>query len=110
MAKVVEQLPLYEEPDYFYVVALEDIAYQLRFYYNERVQRWAIDLSYADNTPIILGEHLAREYPLFLDYEIIGLSGYFYLEPIGKPINETNEHPYEIWKYFNFYYIYDDGE
>jgi hypothetical protein len=110
MAKVVNVLPLYDDSDYFYVVSLEDIAYKIRLYYNERVEAWAIDLAYADGVPIITGESLVRAYPIFLDYKISGLSGYFYLEEIGKPINETNAHPFEIWKYFTFYYIYDDGE
>lgn len=110
MAQIINILPLYADPDYRYTVTLEGIAYMIRLYFNERVQRWAIDLSYADGTPIILGESLVRNYPLFLDYHIDGLSGYFYIEEIGKDMNETNNHFYEIWKYFRFYYIYDDGE
>lgn len=110
MAVVTKNLPLYDDPDYFYVVSLEDIAYQIRLYYNERIKRWAIDLSYADGTPIIVGQSLVRNYPMFEDYDIQGLNGFFYLEEIGKDLNETNENPFEIRKYFRFYYIYDDGE
>ncbi len=110
MARVVNILPLYQDADYSYTVSLEGIAYKIRLYFNERVQRWAIDLFYADGTPIVLGESLVRNYPIFLDYQIEGLSGYFYIEEIGKDINETNKHFFEIWKYFRFYYIYDDGE
>lgn len=110
MAIRAEILPLYPDADYFYITVLEGIAYKIRFYYNERVQRWAIDLRYADNTPIVLGETLVRNYPIFLDYQIEGLNGYFYLEEIGKDINETNNHNFEIWKYYRLYYIYNDGE
>ena len=110
MAQNYEILPLYSDPDYYYVVSLQGIAYKIRFYYNERVARWCMDLSYADGTPIVLGESLVRNFPMFLDYHIEGLTGYFFLEEVGKNINETNNNPYEVWKYFRLYYIYESGE
>lgn len=110
MAEVISLLPLYQDADYSYNVSLEDISYEIRLYFNERMQHWAMDLRYSDGTPVVLGEALVRNYPIYLDYRIEGLNGYFYIEEIGKNINETNEHPFELWKYFRFYYIYDDGE
>ena len=102
-------LPLFQDADYHYVIPLENVAYQLRFYYNERMSQWMVDLSLADGTPLVMGEALTRAYPLFFDYEIPGLTGVFLLDLIGPDMNETRGNPFEIWNYFNLVYIYDDG-
>lgn len=108
MATRVISIPFYRDPDYFYTIALQNVAYTIRFYYNERVERWAMDFSYADGTPIIMGQSLVRNYPMYFDYHIPSLTGYFYVEEIGKSINETEKNTYEIWKYFKMYYIYEE--
>lgn len=98
-------LPLYPDPDYNYFVSLERVSYKLRFYYNERMQQWIMSMYYSDGTPIVLGEAVVDQYPIFLDYAIEP-SGYFWLEPIGKDQNHTIAHPYEIHQYYNLYYRY----
>ena len=102
-------LPLFSEPDYEYIISLERVAYKIRFYYNERMQQWIIDLRYANNDPIILGEALVPRFPIFLDYDI-ELTGTFYLEPIGDFKNETVINPFELNQYYKLYYYWDDGE
>lgn len=102
-------LPLFPEADYEYIISLERVAYKIRFYYNERMQQWIVDLRYADNTPIVLGEALVPEYPLFFDYNL-ELSGMFWLEPIGESINETIINPFELNQYYRLFYWFEDGE
>lgn len=103
-------LPLFQDADYEYVVSLQRVAYKLRFFYIEREERWAIDLRYADNTPIVLGAALVPEYPLFLDYYIEDLTGTFWLEPIGKNKNETVSNPFELNEYYRLFYYFEDEE
>lgn len=102
-------LPLYRDADYQYTMVLERVAYKMRFYYNERMQHWVVDLRYANNEPIVLGEAVVPEYPLFRDY-FTELSGFFWLEPIGRNKNETITNPFELEKYFRLYYFYEDVE
>lgn len=110
MAYHYTNIPLYQEPDYEYIITLERVAVKIRFYFNERMQQWIIDLRYADNTPIVLGEALVPNYPLFADYLLGELSGNFWLEPIGKNQNETVFNPYELNQYYKLFYVYEDEE
>lgn len=107
MAFFRKELPLYADPDYSYVVSLDRIAYRIRFYYNERMQQWVIDLRYANGDPVILGEAVVEQYPMFLDYAT-ELTGYFWLEPIGKNQNETVSNPFHLSKYYKLFYYYEE--
>lgn len=109
---VAVNLTLYNHPNYSFTCSLEDRSYRIRLYYNERMASWVIDLSYSDRTPIILGQRLTPQFPLFLDYNLSGLSGYFHLVPIGKDQNYTSINPLELYRYYELYYVYqvDDGE
>lgn len=98
-------LPLYPDSDYEYTISLERTAYKIRIYFNRRIEQWIIDLSYANNDPIVLGEALVPLYPIFYDYDI-ELSGFFWLEPIGKNQNETVINPFELSQYYKLYYVY----
>lgn len=98
-------LPLHKDPDYYYVVNLEGIAYKLRFYYNTKEKVWALDVRYANNDPIMMSVPLIPNYPIFQDYEM-PFSGFFYLGAVGKEQNETTNNPFEIWKYYKLYYGY----
>ena len=102
-------LPLHSDEDYQYTIALEKVAYNIRLYYNFRMEQWVMDLRYANNEPLVLGVAIVPNYPMLVDY-ILPLSGMFWLEPIGKKQNETITNPFELNKYYNFFYIYDDGE
>ena len=108
METIVLELPLYKDPDYAYIVSLQGRAYKIRLYYNERMSRWIFNLAYADGAPIVTGEALSLEYPLFLDYGVEDLTGYFYLSPIGKKQNNTELHPFELQKYYKLYYVYEE--
>lgn len=101
------KLPLYDSPDYFFTVPLEGTLYKIRLYFNERMQWWMIDLRYANNNPLFLGERLSPNYPLFDDYIKDNLSGFFFLSPKGKYKNQTVRNPYKLSKYYSLYYYFD---
>lgn len=108
MATMQVVVPLFPSADYAYNISFERVAYTLRFYFNERAQQWYVDLRYAGGEPIVLGEAVVDEYPMFLDYGLPEMTGYFWLEPIGKKQNETVNNPLQIWDYYNLYYIYEE--
>lgn len=111
MAQQYVVLPLFEDPDYKYSVALEGEAFTFRAYYNERTLLWHYDLSLEDGAPIILGSALVPSYPIGSEYILTPLTGYFSLVPIGTTNTEKyKEFPFELSQYYNLYYIYDDGE
>lgn len=98
------KIPIYEEWDYEYSVALEGVNYVLRFYYKDRTQTWTMSISYEEGDPIVLGEMLSPKRVIMLD-RIKGLNGFFWMEPISNSINETVINPDKIYKYYNLYYI-----
>ena|SRR5690625_2849372 len=100
------KLALFNSPDYFYTIPLEGVLYKIRIYYNERMKWWMIDLRKANNDPIVLGQRLSPLYPLFENYNIEGMTGWFFLSPKGKYKNETISNPLSIHKYYNFYYYF----
>jgi|SRR5690625_2111253 len=110
MAIFRSNISLHNFPYYSSTAVLEGELYIVELYFHERTQSWAINLLSGDSTPIVMGQRLSPEYPLFLDYTIQGLSGYFYLEPKGRNKNETINNPYEIWKYYNLYYYWEEEE
>lgn len=104
-------LPLYEDADYKYSVALEGEAFTFRAYYNERTLLWHYDVRFEDGTPLLLGSALVPSYPIGVDYILTPLTGYFSLVPISTTNTEKyKEFPFELSQYYRLYYIYDDGE
>ena len=103
------KLPLFRQPVYNYNVRLGDASIKLRFAYNERVKQWQLDVSHSDGTPLVVGQAVVASYPMMLDYSLKGINGYFEFRPIGMAQNETISNPYEIWKYYELFYVYDDG-
>lgn len=98
------KLPLYSDWDYKYSVVLEGQPVVLRMYYSERTEKWSIDLSLETGEDISLGEALSV-FKKHLVRQGYGLTGYFWLEPIGQDDNQTPLHPDLLHKYYNFYYI-----
>lgn len=105
---IFTELPLFPDPSYFYFINLEGTSYKVEFYFIERSKSWVFDLSYADNTPIVLGEKLVPDYPMLLNHTT-PLSGAFFLIPIGEEKNYTVDEYFQIDKYFRFFYIYEEG-
>lgn len=110
MADKYVNLPLFSDADYEYAVALEGVSYVLRFIFNERMQLYTLNLYDANRNPIVLGEALVPSYPLFFDYALLPLSGYFYMEERANIISEAYKvYPDRVDLYYNFYYIYSTG-
>lgn len=107
-AEVMEvELPLFPESDYHYYAPLQGNSYEVRIYYNERVEWWAIDIRNSDGTPVILGQRLVVNHPILLNYVFEDLTGALWLEPRGRYQNQTLKHPLELHKYYRLFYVYE---
>lgn len=100
-------LPLFDDADYSYSIALEGNSYVLRYIYNERMQLYTFNLYDAENNPIVVGEALVPTYPIFIDYVIPNLTGWFYLQENAAITGEPyKEFPDKINEYYSFFYSY----
>lgn len=107
MTKYVD-IPLINYPFYDLSVSLEGNSYILEFSYNSRMELYTFSLYDADRTAIILGEALVPDYPLFLDYAIPDLSGYFLLfKKENLDSHPYKEYPQNLADYYYFVYTYD---
>lgn len=107
MTKYVD-IPIINYPFYDLSISLEGNSYILEFCYNSRMELYTFSLYDADREPIILGEALVPEYPMFLDYAIPALSGYFVLLK-KENINSQpyKDYPQNLADYYYFMYVYD---
>ena len=103
-------MPLYEDAAYFYRVSLEGRSYIFSAYYNERAGGWFFGLKTEDGVDVVVGERLVANYPILIDYALPNLTGYLFLEPIGKSIERYRTDPALLAKYFKLFYIYNDQE
>lgn len=103
-------MPLYEDVAYFYRVSLEGRSYIFSAYYNERSEGWFFGLKTEDGVDVVVGERLVANYPILIDYALPSLTGYLFLEPIGKSVERYRTDPALLAKYFKLFYIYDDQE
>lgn len=111
MAKKYISLPLFSDAEYEYTVALQGDSYTLRFTYNERMKLYTVSILSADLVPIVMGEALVPSYPMFFEYAIYPLTGYFYMYEKANIISELYKvYPENINEYYELVYIYDDGE
>lgn len=106
--KLYITLPLFPDSHYTYAVALQDVSYNLEFIYNERTQLYSLSLYDQNNNPIVLGEALVPNYPIFKDYAIFPLTGFFWMEEKADIISEPYKvYPDSIDQYYNLFYIYE---
>lgn len=111
MAKKYVALPLFSDAEYEYTVALQGDSYTLRFIYNERMKLYTISLLSADLVPIVMGEALVPAYPMFFEYALYPLTGYFYMYEKANLISQAYKvYPENINEYYELVYVYDDGE
>jgi hypothetical protein len=107
MANLYVTLPLSADPYYSFTVALEGNSYIVQLLFNERMQLYTISLFNADNTPVVQGEALVPEYPMFQDYALPNLTGHFLLTKKAEILSEPyKEFPDKINEYYNFFYVY----
>ncbi|MNC75146.1 hypothetical protein D3C75_1266310 [compost metagenome] len=59
---------------------------------------------------MVLGEALVALYPIIADYNIPELSGFLFLEPIGESLEKYRTDPFNLYKWFKLFYIWDSEE
>lgn len=100
-------MPLFTDAYYTYSIPFQGSSYILEFIYNERSQLYFINLLDADNNPIVMGEALVPNYPVFLDYAIFPLTGFIWMEEKADIISEPYKtYPDSIDQYYNLFFIY----
>ena len=111
MAEKYISLPLFSDAEYEYTVALQGDSYTLRFTYNERMKLYTISLLSADLVPIVMGEALVPSYPMFFEYALYPLTGYFYMYEKANIISEPYKvYPENINEYYELVYIYEQND
>ncbi|MNF79452.1 hypothetical protein D3C85_173400 [compost metagenome] len=100
-------LPLSSDAFYEYAVSLEGNSYILQFVYNERASLYFFSLYTAERVPVVLGEALVPTYPLFTDYALPNLTGYFCLQEKATITGEPyKEFPDKINEYYDLFYLF----
>jgi len=109
MADKYIAMPLFGDSYYTYSIAFQGLSYILEFIYNERAKLYFINLLDADNNPIVMGEALVPNYPVFLDYAIFPLTGFIWMEEKADIISEPYKtYPDAIDQYYNLFFIYSE--
>lgn len=103
------QLPLYSDPAYNYYYTIDRISYHFRFFYNTLIEKWIYDIRYSDGEPLVIGKILSPETSLTARYNM-PFEGVLALLPIGKNKRETISNPYEIYKYYQLFYLREATE
>lgn len=108
MALNYVSLPLYPDSFYNYSVTLEGNSYIPEFTYSERMGLYTFSLYDAERNPLITGEALVPSYPMFREYALPDLSGWFWMEEISTIISEPYKtYPDKIDQYYLFYYVWE---
>ena len=102
------ELPLYPEEDFSYTVALQENAYDLRLYYNRRMEQWFLELLRDDGTEVLMGIGIHPYYPVMSDYEFEDLTGFFWLQPKNFGKDEAATNPEKLSEYFKLFYIWEE--
>lgn len=113
METVYVEIPMYNERNYSYGVSLEGRSYVLSFYWNRKAKQWHMDLRLEDRTPILMGQALVPQYPMFVDYNLeeLGMTGYFELMPVNVSIaSKVGDEMSIVPEFFKLYYVYLTGE
>lgn len=111
MATKFLKLPIYNDVSYSYSINLEGNKYQLKFLFLERTNTWLITLKDSEQTTLVSGQRLTPNTLLFGDYKLEGLTGVFYFTTSsGKDPETVEQNIRRPRDFFDFYYIYEDGE
>lgn len=102
-------MPLFSDAYYTYSIALQGDSYIFEFIYNERAGLYFVNLLDADNNPIVMGEALVPNYPLFFDYATFPLTGFLWMEEKADILSEPYKtYPDAIDQYYDLFYRYSD--
>lgn len=109
MADKYVSLPLFADTVYEYGIALQGDSYIVEFVYVERMKLYLLNLYDADRNPIVTGEALVPNYPMFFDYAIYPLTGYFYMYEKADILSEPYKtYPDKIDEYYSLVYVYSE--
>lgn len=105
------KLPIFNDTYYSYSISLEGNKYTLSFLFLERLMEWVVTLKTSDGDVLIRNQRLTPETPLFFDYKLPNLTGFFYFKPISQSVykSETNN-LVQPKGFYELYYIFSDGE
>ena len=68
------ELPVRSDfPSYTFQIDLEEVSFIFKFRFNERMQRWIMDINDADENPILSGVPVLTAIPLTDEYVVDGL-------------------------------------
>ena len=105
------RLPLYNDTFYSYSVNLEGNKFQIKLLFLERPSTWIITLKDSEQRTLVSGQRLTPDTPLFGDYRLENLSGFFlFTPPSGNDPEDVEQNIQRPKDFFNLYYVYDDGE
>ena len=111
MAIIQKTLPLFNKSFYGYSTSLEGNTFYLTFEYKKRINHWLFSLSDAEQNVLVSGQKLTPDTPLFYDYRLPNLTGYFLFTPIKDQDPETlRDRIRNPSQFFRLYYFYDNGE
>lgn len=107
MATKYIDIPLINYPIFDLSVSLEGNSYIVEFIYNSRMKLYTISLYDAARNPIVVGEALVPEYPIFFDYALSDLTGYFFLTKKEEIQSQPyKEYPEAINQFYDLVYVY----
>lgn len=99
-------IPIEDSPYYELSISLEGNSYIIEFVYNERSALYFMNLYSSERDPIILGQALVPEYPIFVDYRLPDLTGYFWLLKKATLISEPYKtYPDSLSQYYYMVYV-----
>jgi len=111
MALIQTRLPLFSDAFYSFTTSLEEDTYTISILYVKRINDWVISIKDAARNTLVEGQRFTPDTPLFADCQLPGLSGFFWLTTkSGEDPSKFEDRRRNLPEYFNFYYIYEDGE
>lgn len=108
---MVQELSLYPDPSYTYTVNLEGNSYDITINYNVTLERWFMDIRLTgEETFLLQSAKMVPFHEIGQDYLLTGLTGYFWLVPVGESIEKFKEEPQRLDTWFKLFYVYEQEE
>lgn len=105
------KLPIFNDVYYSYSISLEGNRYVITFLYLERLEQWLVTLKTSDGIVLVKNQRLTPDAPLFFDYRLPNLTGFFYFKAVSQFVSDNGSANLTQPKgFYELFYIYDDGE
>ncbi len=99
-------IPLYEEEDFSSIIPLNGNAYNIRLYYNRRMDMWFMDIGQDGGDTLLTGVALSQFFPILLDYHFPDLLGHFWFQPTARTDVSTTKAV--LPGYYELFYMWDE--